>query len=155
MFSRKERRWLGQDLIRDVESYFNDEKVISRVSMVIALLLNEIAQAITKPVHPIEYQLFRFSPYLILSCFLLMIRSFTKNHKVLTTCVATTAVGSLFLLKPENRYLFASSGLTTRLKVRDSTERVTRTTYFLGNAASIVFDYWYSFRKLERGTPGI
>ena len=55
MFSRKERRWLGQDLIRDVEGYFNAEKVISSGSMVIAFLLNEIAQAITKPVRPIEY----------------------------------------------------------------------------------------------------
>ena len=80
-----------------------------------------------------------------------MIRSFTKNHKLLTACTATAGVGGLFLIKRENRY-FRLSPLFS-LKVSDAMERVSRTTYFLGNAGIIVYDYWYSFRKVDRGTP--
>ena len=82
-----------------------------------------------------------------------MIRSFTKNHKVLTACTATVAAGSLLLLKQENRYIFYDSFLMSSLKMSDAMERVSRTTYFLGNAAYIVFDYWNSFRNVERDTP--
>ena len=45
------------------------------------------------------------------------------------------------------------SFLIFSLKVSDAMERVSRTTYFLGNAGIIVYDYWYSFRKVDRGSP--
>ena len=43
--------------------------------------------------------------------------------------------------------------LISSLKVSDAMERVSRTTYFLGNAGIIVYDYWHSFRKVDSGTP--
>lgn len=43
--------------------------------------------------------------------------------------------------------------VTSRVKFQDFSTRVHRTTYFAGTVASIIFDYWWSFRKLEDGTP--
>ena len=40
-----------------------------------------------------------------------------------------------------------------RVKFQDAMGQVSRTCYFLGNMSLLVFDYWYSFRKLENGTP--
>ena len=40
-----------------------------------------------------------------------------------------------------------------RVKFNDFRERMHRTTFFARNIAYIVGDYWYSFRKLEYGTP--
>ena len=39
------------------------------------------------------------------------------------------------------------------MKFQDARGQVSRTFYFLGNMSLLVFDYWYSFRKLEVGTP--
>lgn len=40
-----------------------------------------------------------------------------------------------------------------RVKFQDAMGQVSRTCYFLGNMSLLVFDYWYSFRELENGTP--
>ena len=43
--------------------------------------------------------------------------------------------------------------LNHRVKFNDFREMAHRTLYFSGQAVYIIADYWYSFRKLEFGTP--